>query len=141
MKQGTIKTVVLLAVITAAISYLLTSGFDNTVIYYKTVREVLAEHSKFEKQPVRVNGILKKGSIKQKPGTDDFIFVLTKNSAQIEVLYSGILPGNMLEGGELVVQGILVKGQNRLQASEILTKCPSKYKKEALKRNGQPAGN
>jgi len=41
----------------------------------------------------------------------------------------------MREGKELVVEGTLIPGKDALNATEILTKCPSKYEKEAQSRN------
>lgn len=135
MKPKIIKAIITFVVISGAITYLAISSFDESMIYYKTVEEVLQQRSTFENTPVRVNGLLKPGSIKQKPGTDSFIFQLEKNDIFLEVRYSGILPDTMTEGKELVVQGTLVPGKQTLNATEILTKCPSKYEKEAQNKN------
>ncbi|MBN2804118.1 MAG: cytochrome c maturation protein CcmE [Deltaproteobacteria bacterium] len=135
MKSQIVKTSIFLIIIASAVIYLLTTGFENSSIYYKTVEETLSQRARFEKQPVRVNGLLKHDSIKQIKGTDKFIFTLKKNNSELQINYSGILPDNMTEGKELVVQGTLVPGKDIFQASEILTKCPSKYEKEAKSLN------
>ena len=85
---------------------------------------------------MRVNGLLVEGSIKQKPGTDRFRFRLSKNGKILKIAYSGILPDTMKPGRDLVVQGVLVKGEDLLEASEILTKCPSKYEDIAKSKGG-----
>ena len=138
MKPSTIiKILVTVLLVGGALTYLIMSSFDQSMVYYKTVEEVLTERSRFEGEPVRINGLLVEGSVKQKPGTDEFRFNLSKNGKTIEVAYSGILPDSMEPGRELVVQGTLEKGTNRLEASEILTKCPSKYEDVAKSKGGE----
>ncbi len=137
MKASTIiKILVTVLIVGGALSYLIFSSVSDSMVYYKTVEEVLAERSRFENEAVRINGLLVEGSIKQKPGTDEFRFVLSKNTKTLEVAYSGILPDNMEPGRELVVQGTMEKGADRLNASEILTKCPSKYEEVAKEKGG-----
>lgn len=113
---------------------LLGAGDGDAMVYYKTVDELLAERARFEGGPVRVNGLLVEGSVRARPGTDEFRFDLAKNGARLAVEYAGILPDSMLPGRELVVQGVLRPGADLLLASEILTKCPSKYEEEARSR-------
>ena len=134
MKDTHKKRIQILATVAALavlFTYLLVSGFDDTVVYYKTVDELLADTSRFESRPVRINGILVPGSIKMKPGTKDYLFQITKRQKVVDVAYSGILPDTMLEDKELVVEGTFDAGNNRFAATEILTKCPSKYEAEA----------
>ena len=101
------------------------------MVYYKTVDELLTDRARQEGRPIRVNGLLVEGSVARRPGTDEFRFALAKNGATIAVTYRGILPETMLPGRELVVEGVLAKGADEFAASEILTKCPSKYESVA----------
>jgi cytochrome c-type biogenesis protein CcmE len=109
------------------LTYLIASSFGDSMVYYKTVEEVLAQRDRFEERPVRVNGLLVDGSVRRKPSSDEFRFDLAKNEKVLSVSYSGILPDSMKPGRELVVQGVLQPGEDLLVADEILTKCPSKY--------------
>jgi cytochrome c-type biogenesis protein CcmE len=113
------------------------SDDGESMVYYKTVDELLAERARFESKPIRVNGLLAPDSVRNRPGTDRFRFDLTKNGARLAVEYAGILPDSMLPGRELVVHGVLQPGADLLLASEILTKCPSKYEEVARSR-GKP---
>ena len=133
--KNIIKAIITIFVVAGAIAWLVTSSFEDSMIYYRTVEEALAERLEFEKTPVRINGLLVPDSITQKPGTDQFRFKLKKNKSVIDIEYAGILPDTMREGKELVVEGTLIPGKNALDATEILTKCPSKYEKEAESRN------
>ncbi|HUT78882.1 MAG TPA: cytochrome c maturation protein CcmE [Polyangia bacterium] len=121
-------------VVGGGLTYLVLTGFDDAMVYYKTVDELLGERAEFEGRPVRVNGLLVEGSVRARPGTDQFRFDLTKNGARLAVEFAGIMPDSMLPGRELVVQGVLQPGADLLLASEILTKCPSKYEEEARSR-------
>lgn len=118
-------------VIGGGLAYLLVSSFGEAMIYYKTVDELFAERERFAGQEVRVNGQLVEGSLHRKPGTDEFRFELVKNGKVLVVRYSGIIPDTMQPGREILVQGELARGENLLHASEILTKCPSKYEDTA----------
>jgi len=138
MKASTIvKILATVVLVGGALTYLLLSSFDQSMVYYKTVEEVLAERARFEAEPVRINGLLVAGSVKQKPGTEEFRFTLSKAGKTLEVEYSGILPDSMEPGRELVVQGKLIGGADRFAASEILTKCPSKYEDIAKSKGGE----
>jgi cytochrome c-type biogenesis protein CcmE len=120
-----------IGVLAGGIIYLLTAGFDDTVVYYKTVDELLANPARFETRPVRINGVLVAGSVRAKPGTNEYRFQLAKRDKHLEVSYSGVLPDTMQEGQELVVHGVFNASEKVFQASEILTKCPSKYESQA----------
>ena len=121
--------------IVGAVVYLLVSGFDDTVVYYKTVPELLADPGRFASRPVRINGLLVAGSLRAKPGTNEFRFQLSKRDAKLDVSYEGVLPDTMQEGQELVVHGVYDSGSKTFRAQEILTKCPSKYEAQAKAAN------
>jgi cytochrome c-type biogenesis protein CcmE len=131
MKKAIAITAIAL-VVGGAVVYLLLSSFGgDSMVYYKTVDELLADRARLESRPIRINGLLVDGSIARRPGTDEYRFALTKNGARIEVTYRGILPETMLPGRELVVEGALQPGGDEFAATEILTKCPSKYESVA----------
>ena len=111
--------------------YLVFSGFDNTVVYYKTVDELLTNTDRFVNRPVRVNGRLVPHSVQVKPGTSQYRFELEKRHKTVLVTYNGILPDTLSEGQDLVVQGTYDPVGHAFNATEVLTKCPSKYEAEA----------
>ena len=111
--------------------YFVVSGFDDTVVYYKTVDELLEEPQRFVSRPVRINGRLVPDSVQVKPGTNDYRFSISKRGQNLFVAYSGILPDTMKEGQDIVVQGVFDPSRQLFAASEVLTKCPSKYEAEA----------
>jgi cytochrome c-type biogenesis protein CcmE len=131
-----LKIIATVLVVGGAVAYLLVSSFGESMVFYKTVDELLTERARFEGAPIRVNGLLVEGSIARKPGTDEYRFDLRKNGAKISVSYRGILPDTMMPGRELVVEGALQKGSNEFVGTEILTKCPSKYESVAKSKGG-----
>jgi cytochrome c-type biogenesis protein CcmE len=127
-----LKIALIAIVLVGAVTYLLASSLGGGgMVYYKTVDELLAERARLESRPIRINGLLVEGSVARRPGTDEYRFDLAKNGARITVSYRGVLPETMLPGRELVVEGMLRPGGNEFAATEILTKCPSKYESVA----------
>jgi len=131
MKKKTISIILSISFIGGSLIYLLISGFDDTIVYYKTVDELLANPKRFETNPVRINGVLTPGSVQMKKGTNEYHFQLTKRKKILKVKFLGILPDTMQENNELIVHGVFDSQKNIFIASEILTKCPSKYEAEA----------
>jgi len=132
-----LKIIATVLVVGGTAAYLLVSSFGESMVFYKTVEELLSERARFEEKPIRVNGLLVEGSIARKPGTDEYRFTLGKNGKEIDVTYRGILPDTMMPGRELVVEGSLHKGGNEFEGTEILTKCPSKYESVAKSKGGR----
>ena len=130
-KSKTISVILTLVVVLGSVGYLMVSSMDDTLIYYKTVDEILDQSARFDGKAVRVNGVLVPTSVRQKPGTDQFRFKLSKRGQTLEVAYAGILPDSMQDGRDLVVQGMLQRSQNLFVADQILTKCPSKHEAKA----------
>jgi cytochrome c-type biogenesis protein CcmE len=130
-KNKLVSSIASIVIVVGAILYLLLSGLDDSMIYYKTVDEILADTTRFDGQTVRVNGVLVSKSVKQKPGTDEYRFNLSKKGKILNVAYSGILPDSMRDGQELVVQGAMEAERSIFFATEILTKCPSKHEAKA----------
>lgn len=133
--KKTISIILTVLVVIGGLSYLMLSSFDDNVVYYKTVDELLDDASRFHGRSVRINGVLVPGSVQQKPGTNQYRFQLTKRGKKIDIEYSGILPDSMREGSELIVQGVLNQRSTFFTASEILTKCPSKHEARAQALN------
>jgi cytochrome c-type biogenesis protein CcmE len=130
-KNKKISIVLSVFLIVGAFAYIAFSSFGESMIYYKTVDELLAQKERFTETPVRINGALVPDSVRQKPGTNQYRFQISKRGRVLEVAYAGVLPDVMTNDQELVVQGIYKTDQELFEASEILTKCPSKHEARA----------
>ena len=138
-----IRTLLILLSIVAVVgvfSFLLMSSFGESMVYYKTVDEFTNESKALEGKTVRLSGLLVPNSLRQKEGTQDFLFDLTKAGKTIRVSYTGMLPDSFDSGRDIIAQGNLAENDSVFEATEILTKCPSKYeaKAKAYDSNPQP---
>jgi len=130
-KNRTLSILLTVCVVIGLIVYLAVSSFGESMIYYKTVDELLGDADRLAGRTIRINGVLREGSIRQKPGTDEYRFKISKRGMVVDVDYSGVLPDSMQEGRDLVVQGVYRLENKRFEAAEILTKCPSKHEAKA----------
>ncbi|MCU0664870.1 MAG: cytochrome c maturation protein CcmE [Myxococcota bacterium] len=130
-RKKTLPAIASAVLVIGAVAYLMFTSFGESMVYYKTVDELLAERARFEGKPVRINGVLSRGSLRHDASTDEYRFTMTKQGQALEISYRGVLPDSMQDSQELVVHGVLEKSSNLFVASEILTKCPSKYEAQA----------
>jgi cytochrome c-type biogenesis protein CcmE len=130
-RKKTLPAMVSAIVVIGAVAYLMFTSFGESMVYYKTVDELLSETDRFEGKPVRINGVLVTGSLRHDPRNDEYRFGMSKQGQTLDVSYRGVLPDSMQDGQELVVHGVLNPSDRLFVASEILTKCPSKYEAEA----------
>lgn len=129
--------------IVAAIVYLIVAAIQNTSEYYMTVAEVSARHGELQGQDLRVAGRVKPGSIQWDPSSLTLKFsmyeipdaapqsgvkpVAASEPASFAVICSGQpKPDMFAENRDVIVDGRLDHGV--IQARQVLTSCPSKYK-------------
>jgi cytochrome c-type biogenesis protein CcmE len=92
--------------------------------------------------PLRVGGMVVKGSIKREPNSLKTQFQVTDYKATVTIIYEGILPDLFGEGQGAVAAGVLDENKV-LQATEVLAKHDENYMppevKDAIKdaHNGQ----
>ena len=77
-------------------------------------------------QPVRVGGMVVKGSVQRAEDSLAVTFQLTDFTASVPVVYSGILPDLFGEGQGAVASGVL-NSEGVLEATEILAKHDENY--------------
>lgn len=97
-------------------------SLDSAKIDYVNIAAAKATDRK-----VQVKGVwLKEKGANYDNKANIFTFTMTDETGQnIDVIYNGARPNNFEIAESIVVKGRVVG--NTLQASEILTKCPSKY--------------
>jgi cytochrome c-type biogenesis protein CcmE len=76
--------------------------------------------------PIRVGGMVEKGSVTRLPDGLAVSFRLTDFQATVPVVYTGILPDLFGEGQGAVASGVL-NGAGTLEATEVLAKHDEKY--------------
>lgn len=94
---------------------------------YLSVSELLSDPPAHVGQEVNAMGIVEYGSIEMVPGMT--LFELRDEdveSLKVRVEYTGDLPSNLAEGAQVSISGIMVS-EDTIEASKIVTGCPSKY--------------
>jgi cytochrome c-type biogenesis protein CcmE len=133
------------ALIALAIAYLIVSAIRSTSEYYLTVDEVSARQSELGRDPIRVAGRVKPGTISWEPNTLTLKFVIVPipdpaaaapvrpvsvkagESVSFPVYCAGQPKPDMLaENRDVIVEGKLGAG-GVIIASQVMTSCPSKY--------------
>jgi cytochrome c-type biogenesis protein CcmE len=127
MKANQIKIGVAVVVCVMAIVYLVFSGFEDTMVYYLTVKELKAKGSEVYNEGIRVSGRVEQGSIESNPITLEHRFVIEADGETLDVLFRGIAPDTFKDGAEVVVEGKYDPAGGVFLAEMLLAKCPSKY--------------
>lgn len=129
MNRKKLKFAVLGIAVVLAIGLLAYSAVGGSWQYSLSVKELMSKGRDMYDQPVKVSGLVSKGSIDYRIEQMKLNFVLEdkkKKNVKVPVVYGGVAPDNFGPGVEVVVDG-KYDGQV-LTATGILTKCPSKYK-------------
>ena len=113
-------------IIIFAIGYLAFTGFRASAAYYYTVSETVDKGSSIYGEKLRVNGTVAADSIVSDIDTLTLTFTIGEGGESLPVVYKGARPDNFRADVDVVVEGQL-DPSGVLQATSILTKCPSKY--------------
>ena len=126
MSVKRLKVPLALAIALAAIAWLVVRGVSQNDVYMATLDQWDAERAR--RETVRLMGFVKEGSIRQDPDRLVTAFVLRNEKAtrEIQVSYAGVTPGLFRDGTSVVAAGRL-REDGVLGATELMTKCPSKY--------------
>ena len=119
-----------LALFLAGTGYLLYAGFAEGSAYYLEVAEALSMppeklHTVKVFGTVRAEGLSRNGQ--------NVVFLLQdKNNSSVTMpaRYAGIIPEGFKPGAELIVDGSYEPQGKIFKVQTLITKCPSKYKKE-----------
>jgi cytochrome c-type biogenesis protein CcmE len=134
-------------VIAAALGALILTGVRQSVVYFVTPSELMAEASTGGRA-YRLGGMVVQGSLKQDAAAREHRFLLTDGKASVPVYHRGIPPDLFAEGRGAVVEGTL-GADGTFQASSIMAKHSEEYRApdgavpphEELLRTLRPAGS
>lgn len=120
------------AALVGVVGYLAATGMSESMMYYRTPDELaasLAADPSSRELAVKVGGRVVPGSVQYDPRTLDLRFTvvdIASGKSRFPVHYNGPLPDTFAEGRDVVVTGA-VSGAGTLEATELLTKCGSRY--------------
>ncbi len=124
-----LKFIVAGGFILTSITYLMFSGFSDSMVYYHTVSEALELAQENSDKGIRVSGYVSSGTIErdQSASRVDFLVYEIDSDQTLPVVYQGIIPDTFKDDAEVVVEGNYRPEEGVFHANVLLAKCPSKY--------------
>ena len=129
--------------IVAAITLLMWSGVNSSMVYYYSVAELHSQSDRLYDKGIRVSGQVAVNSIRLESSRSEVEFrILERATGQtLPVEYVGIIPDTFKDRAEVVVEGKYDSTDGIFHATTLLAKCPSKYEAlyEESATEGKPA--
>jgi cytochrome c-type biogenesis protein CcmE len=134
-----VKISVVIVLLGGSLAFLLFgSQASDAFVYSKMVDEVLAEPKAFVGRELRVEGMLKPGSVAFRQDPCEWRFVLDNSGKSLPIRFPQcVVPDTFRDG-----MGIMVTVQGRFQnegffiASQVIPRCPSKYEMDQQRQSG-----
>jgi len=117
-------TVAIIGVLLVGASAITLSALNQSVSYFLTPSELVAA-TEIPTRAIRLGGLVMDGSVERGEGVET-TFRVTDGSAEVTILYSGILPDLFREGQGVIVEG-LVLPDRRFNALSVLAKHDENY--------------
>ena len=122
-KTRRIQMLAMGAVLLTASALLVTFAFRDTIVFFFSPTELLAEERRPD-QLLRVGGLVVNGSL-VRGESETARFEVTDGNGVVAVSYTGVLPDLFAEGQGVVAEGYLRGG--RFEATEVLAKHDENY--------------
>ncbi|MFW5487234.1 MAG: cytochrome c maturation protein CcmE [Desulfovibrio sp.] len=116
----------------AGLGYLVFTGVSQESVYFLNVSEALAMEPA-QRSQARLFGMVGPERVERKHGALGVAFDLQdKDNAgeAIRINYAGAVPDTFKPGVEVIVEGRFTHNGNSFSATQLMTKCPSKYEKK-----------
>lgn len=124
-----IKLLVGAALAGGAIGYLAYVGAANSWQYYLSVDEAVNDTSSLVGKHVRLSGRVAAGSLKISGDRRKAMFDLQGEQHRIHATCRGLMPDNLAENIEVVVEGTVC--DSGIDGNKVITRCASKYQAKA----------
>lgn len=115
------------------------SSASDAFVYSKMVDEVMTKPQDFAGRELRVEGLLKSGSIKFREDPCEYRFTIEKGAHEMAVQFPQcVVPDTFRDnmGISVTVQGKL-DGKGGFLANQVVPRCPSKYEMQQKKKAGE----
>ena len=119
------KFVAGIAVVAAALAYMIYAGVTQSAVYFVTPSELSAAPT--PGKVYRLGGMVEKGTVRWTPATLDLAFSITDGQARLPVRHHGTPPDLFGEGRGAVVEGRWTSA-GYFEATQILAKHSEEYK-------------
>ncbi len=129
-KNRKLKPIIISVVILSVFGYLVYAGVRDTMTYYLSVSEVLANPPEVQNDNiVRIGGKVTPASVKWDPKSLELAFKLVDmedKEYSLLISYKGVVPDSFKPGIDVLLEG-RYKGEGKFAAVTIMPKCGSKY--------------
>lgn len=132
-----LRTALVVLVVLGAVVGLVLRANRSGVVYYYTVSELIAPNAAARPAGLRVTGKVVRGTVSQ--DGRELLFRISDGSHSMPVRFNGTPPGTFTDSSEVVLEGRL-DSLTVFRASNLLTKCPSKYKAQEAAGEAHPDG-
>jgi cytochrome c-type biogenesis protein CcmE len=110
-------------------SWIIFDGFGSGT-YFFSVDEAAAKSSQLVGERIRVKGKVQKGTVEENSSQMGRTFQIAEGGKSIQIVYRDALPDTFKPGIKVVAEGILKKN-SKLDADQVIVKCPSRYEGKA----------
>jgi cytochrome c-type biogenesis protein CcmE len=124
--KGKTALVISIAIVVAALTYLVYAGLNDNMVYYYHVEEFYPKAASLDGETIKVNGKVVKGSI-QKQVMDYAFIIHGEKGSRVNVDYHGVVPDTFKDGSDVVVEGAYDARSSVFHATTLMAKCPTKY--------------
>lgn len=128
MSKRLLRVLVSVVIVGGSLGAVLYSSLRDEARYYKYVDEVMAEPQAWYGKSLKLHGYV--ADPRKKPGTLDHWFIAKRGDYAVPVTYTGFVPDNFKEGGEVILTGTLTPDGFKVDPNGITGKCPSKYEED-----------
>lgn len=137
MTSGT-KLILAGIVVVGTTAYMAYLGAAESWQYYLTTDECLRDADSLMGCRLRVSGRVAVGTLDHDHSAQQVSFGLAGTADNLPVNYRGVIPDNLAEGIEVVVEGRL-DSEGNFVADKLLTKCASKYASDGASEDSKSA--
>ncbi|HNW60772.1 MAG TPA: cytochrome c maturation protein CcmE [bacterium] len=120
------KIILGVAVIVAALIYLMVSSFRESSVYYMTVAEIREKGATVRGEGLRVSGYVDPATIQWDAQKIEVRFTMIEGPDSLHVYYKGVVPDQLADAQGVLAEGKLLE-DGSFNATRLLLKCPSKY--------------
>ena len=126
MMAPAVKLLLGAGVVICVTGYMAYLGASSSWKYYVTADECLADPERFSGSRVRVSGRVAAGSLRISENREQADFLLQGQTGELHVVCKALLPDNLNESMDVVVEGRFEPG-GTIRGDKVLTRCASKY--------------
>lgn len=120
-----VKLIAAAVLVATGIGYLAFLGAASSWQYYLSVDEAVADAGDLEGQRLRVSGRISTGSLLIGDDRQRATFDLAGEQHTLHVTCRCLLPDNLVEGIDVVVEGVFEA--DAIHGDKVITRCASKY--------------